>query len=134
VKDIISSVIALLDKYPTITIDLDLDDLFISYNKATSIALIINELVTNCFKHAFKETDHGTITVQCKRIVNMVYLTVCDDGVGFSQDDVAASNSSLGLSIIRGIVQNDFKGSIEFINTDTNCTKISLSFDTLFND
>ena len=40
---------------PDVLITLDLDDIYIAYKKATFIALVINELVSNSFKYASPE-------------------------------------------------------------------------------
>jgi ABC-type sugar transport system ATPase subunit len=49
VKQIIEAIIGIMNDDSKVVIDLELDDIFIPYNKATSIALMINELVMNCF-------------------------------------------------------------------------------------
>ena len=45
-----------------------MDNIFIPYNKATSIALIVNELINNCLKHAFPNKKLGLISVKCIKI------------------------------------------------------------------
>lgn|SRR5690625_2597277 len=134
VKEIIESVVQTLDIDPDITINLDLTDLFISYNKATSIALIVNELVTNCLKHAFTDIGHGQIIVSCKRREDNIILNVCDNGKGFPSKQKMKSSNSLGFSIIQGIVLNEFKGTLEIVEKTKNCILITLPFDTLFNE
>lgn len=114
VKQIIESIIGIIDNNPKVTIHFELDDIFIPYNKATSIALIINELVINCFKHAFSVDDIGTIVIKCKRIDNEIYLSVSDNGRGFPENFDMSKLSSLGLSIIQGIVKSDFQGQLTY--------------------
>lgn len=114
VKLIIESIISIINNNPKVTIELDLDDIFIPYNKATSIALIINELVINCFKHAFADDDIGMIVIKCKRLENTIYLSVQDNGNGFPENFDMSKSSSLGLSIIQGIVTSEFQGQMNF--------------------
>jgi two-component sensor histidine kinase len=80
----------------------DIDQISIPMNKALPLALIINELVTNSFKHAFKKTSKGNIKVKMKSFGNDLKLTVTDNGSGF-ETDVKAS-TSLGLEIIKDLV------------------------------
>lgn len=93
-----------------IKLELDIDNIFISYNKATSIALIINELINNCFDHAFPEDSNGLIKIKCKKQNEKILLEVTDDGIGIPEDFDLDRLDSLGLSIVRAIITNEFKG------------------------
>lgn len=106
-------------------IDLDMDNIFIPYNKATSIALIVNELINNCLKHAFPNKKSGLISVKCKRIQEFVLLSVEDDGVGIPPDFEIDNMNSLGLSIVSSIIEYEFKGKIEFISKEKG-TKVEI--------
>lgn len=114
VKQIIEAIINLINDNPKIFIHLDLDDIFIPYNKATSIALIINELVMNCFKHAFIGMESGMVTIQCKRFDDYIFLSVRDNGRGLPEDFDITKADSLGLTILQGIVASDFQGEMNF--------------------
>ncbi|MFD1780077.1 histidine kinase dimerization/phosphoacceptor domain -containing protein [Fredinandcohnia salidurans] len=120
VKLIIESIISIINNNPKVTIELDLDDIFIPYNKATSIALVINELVINCFKHAFADNDIGNIVIKCKRLENTIYLSVEDNGRGFPENFDISKSSSLGLSIIQGIITSEFQGQMDFDSKEGN--------------
>ncbi|MBO0999699.1 histidine kinase N-terminal domain-containing protein [Bacillus sp. SD075] len=71
-----------------------------------SVALVVNELIQNCVKHAFKEGMEGKITVCFQKEGPELNIQVRDDGIGYSQ----ASKPSLGLDIIRMTVENDLEG------------------------
>ncbi|MEW9678066.1 ATP-binding protein, partial [Lentibacillus sp. L22] len=103
---------------------LDLDDIFIAYNKATSIALVINELIINCFKHAFTNMDTGTIHIQCKNYYEHIFISVRDNGHGLPDDFDPTKVKSLGLSILHGIVTSEFQGEIRF--KSANGTKVEI--------
>ncbi|HEY0738933.1 MAG TPA: response regulator [Herpetosiphonaceae bacterium] len=55
---------------------------------ATPIAMITNELVTNCFKHAFPENRFGSIDLLYGIDDSAFFLEVVDDGVGMKTTDV----------------------------------------------
>ncbi|MDP1419556.1 sensor histidine kinase [Peribacillus simplex] len=71
-----------------------------------SVALVVNELIHNCVKHAFEEGTEGKITVCFQKDGPELEIQVRDDGIGYSQ----ALKPSLGLDIIRMTVENDLDG------------------------
>ena len=101
-----------------VSINLQLDDIFISYTKATSIALIINELISNCIKHAFtgKVTGSNIINVTCKKFNEFLMLLVEDNGRGIPKDFNMKNKDNCGVSIVTSIIEYEFKGNIEFIS------------------
>jgi two-component sensor histidine kinase len=54
----------------------------ISVNVAMPAGLVVNEIITNSFKHAFPEGRDGTIAVRCLRSGEHYHVVVEDDGVG----------------------------------------------------
>jgi PAS domain S-box-containing protein len=68
---------------------------------ATPCGLIINELVTNGFKHAFTDGRSGKITISLTRQDSEYQLMVRDDGVGFAPDLDWRNSPSLGLRLVR---------------------------------
>jgi ribose transport system ATP-binding protein len=132
VKKIIEAIIDFMNNDSTININFDLDDIFIPYNKATSIALIINELVMNCFKHAFIDMDSGTINIQLKRLEQHIFLSVSDNGRGLPDNFNLNNIDSLGISILQGIVANDFQGEMNFVNINGTTVEIRLSTQKIF--
>jgi len=72
---------------------------------ATPLALIINELITNAFKHAFQQVDQPLLTIELTedKIDQTVSLKVSDNGKGINLS--AVSPSSFGLKLIRTFVQ-----------------------------
>lgn len=110
-----------------ITILLNIQSIFISYNKATAIALITNELINNCFEHAFPAGVRGTIEIDCERVSDHLLLDVIDNGVGLKDSFDLDCLDSLGLSITRSIVLNEFMGKMQITNrSDTHGTHVSI--------
>ena len=115
-KEIVEMVLQLAI-YPAsdkdIKVQLNLEDIFISYNKATTISLIINELVENCFEHAFLGLKKGTIWITCQKQGERIFLSIKDDGRGFPKEVKAENAQSLGMTIIYALVINDLRGEIQ---------------------
>lgn len=67
-------------------------------DKAGPVGLIVNELVTNSFKHAFKIQAHGEIAVTCnKKQDNKYLLTITDNGTGIPDKDHDSDRQGLQL-------------------------------------
>lgn len=71
-------------------------------DRAVSIGLIVNELVTNAAKHAFPDDREGRIMILFQRAGDAVELIVEDDGCGITDKP---RDGSLGHRLIAGFVQ-----------------------------
>jgi GAF domain-containing protein len=78
---------------------------------ATSLALVINELLQNALEHAFAGRAEGRVRILLGRTPEGTLVEVEDDGVGFSQ---TAPASRLGMDIVHTLVRDDLSGTIEF--------------------
>jgi len=64
----------------------DLEDMELDVDSAIPVGLIINELLTNSFKHAFPNERKGIINITCKHISeDRILLEVSDDGIGIEE-------------------------------------------------
>ncbi len=108
-----------------VTIAVEGDDLVLGADQATSVSLVVNELVSNALEHAFEGRPEGriTITVQTGNLYNTV--TVEDDGVGF--DPCRAPRNSLGLDIVEATVRDKLKGELR-ISSGAEGTKALFDF------
>ena len=115
IKDLMKKVVNHYTNMDTnLQIELEVEDIFVPYNKANSIALIINELVSNCLKHAFEDKDDDNIIrIYCKKNSVNVLLSIEDNGVGLSNDFDINKLKSSGLFIVSSIIQYEFKGQIQ---------------------
>ena len=77
---------------------------------ATSLSLVINELLQNALEHAFVGRAEGTVTIILGHTPDGVVVEVADDGVGLPE----AVPPSLGLEIVESLVRDDLQGQLEF--------------------
>jgi len=75
---------------------------------ATYIGLIINELVTNSYKYAFRDKESGEIDILFTKDKNKYRLIVEDNGIGFIED----IEKSLGLNLVYSLVKEQLNGKI----------------------
>lgn len=87
------------------------DPMAVSSDKATSIALVVNELLTNALEHGFQGRSRGTVTITLLRGRETSAITVEDDGGGFSPGE--KREESLGLDIISLIVRDKLGGKLQ---------------------
>ncbi len=80
-------------------------------NKAIPCGLILNELVSNCFKHAFPEKK-GEVSVEFSKRKGNHHLIIRDNGKGLPENIDIHKSQSFGLQIVRDLVEQ-LKGSIE---------------------
>jgi len=85
--------------------------------------LIVNEAVTNAFKHAFNHSENGEIKIELYDTETKYYLGIEDNGAGFSEQ----SKDSLGMSIIDTLATIQLEGTLNI--EKSNGTKIEINWD-----
>lgn len=80
----------------------DTDEIEFDINKAVPIGLILNELITNSFKHAQTNENQLEITVKFKNNNNRIELELSDNGPGITQEELE-SKDTLGLELIKSL-------------------------------
>jgi two-component sensor histidine kinase len=77
-------------------------DCLVSRDKVVSLALIVNELVTNASKYAHPAGVPGKVSVTCLRDANgNLVLEVADDGVGLPEGFDPETDGNVGLRLVR---------------------------------
>jgi two-component sensor histidine kinase/ligand-binding sensor domain-containing protein len=74
-------------------------------NKAIPSGLILNELISNCFEHAFPEEKEGVIEVTFKDNEDHYHLSVKDNGIGMPEGILGKKRSSLGLTLVQSLTE-----------------------------
>jgi len=95
----------------------DADPLFVTGNTATSLAVLLHELITNALKYAYPENQPGQIHVSLKRVKNGFEFRVRDSGVGLPANFDPGSSGSLGFKVITSTVRR-FGGTLAFNRLD----------------
>jgi PAS domain S-box-containing protein len=90
---------------PAITTRFDVEPIAIDIDRAVPASLILNELITNAMKHAFKGRTSGMLSVSVRRENGGVRLEVADDGVGGFPADGFQKGRTLGMTIVRNLVR-----------------------------
>ena len=86
-------------------------------NVAVPCALIINELLTNAHKYAFKGREEGQIEVSMNRKDDSYELVVRDNGVGFDKKLLEGEQKGLGLFLVQTLTQQ-IQGQLDVVIED----------------
>jgi two-component system, sensor histidine kinase PdtaS len=84
---------------------------------ATPLAMALTELLQNAAEHGFGPDARGTVVLRVERGPERLRVSVEDDGRGVSEDFVAETSPSLGLSIVRTLVA-ELGGSLRIARRD----------------
>jgi two-component sensor histidine kinase len=100
---------------------------YLSVSQAIPCALVLNELISNIFKHAFREKKQGTVRISISTPDPItVLIKVKDDGDGIPEGLDIHSQTGLGLKMARYLVSGQLKGEM-CVKNDSG-TEISIQF------
>lgn len=105
-----------------VTTEVETNDVFLAINTAVPCALIINELITNAFKHAFTGRTSGKISISFFRLADMYTLKISDNGKGLPKN---LKHTSMGMTLIEGLVRQ-LDGTIK--SKSKNGTAFTITF------
>lgn len=97
-----------------IVFDLQIEELDMSINQLIPVGLMLNELITNSFKHAFGE-EKGTISIKVKKADQKVWFSYRDNGKGVDTETLEGSNKSLGMTLV-DIQLQQLDATYQFLN------------------
>ena len=85
---------------------------------ASSVALVLNELVLNAMEHAFTGRKSGLIGLAVQEDADHWHLDFYDDGVGMPEGFADMPRKSLGLTIVQTLVEGDLGGTFAIENDE----------------
>ncbi|MGE5239634.1 MAG: sensor histidine kinase [Chloroflexota bacterium] len=109
---------AVLESYQlsseNISLQLDVESIYVSIDTATPCGLIINELMSNSLKHAFPGGRRGEISLILRqKAEGELDLRFSDNGVGLPRGFDLGNTRSLGLTLVKNLSEKQLKGTIE---------------------
>ncbi len=107
-----------------IELKIKVENIYLDIEKAIPCGLIVNELISNIFKHAFKGREEGLVSLNFSKR-EKYELSVQDNGVGMPSDLDMTNNNTLGLKLVDALV-SQLHGTVE-INRD-NGTQFLIKF------
>ncbi len=102
---------------PEIACTVEAEDILLAVDQAIPCALVINELLSNAFKHAFRGRDHGTIRISLHQRDGNIHIRIEDNGTGIPNDVDMYQTASLGMKLIRSLV-TQLEGTLAIESSD----------------
>ncbi|MGI0483881.1 PAS domain S-box protein [Pantanalinema rosaneae CENA516] len=84
----------------TVNLHFDLDSILLNIETITPCGLIISELVSNVFEHAFPDDRDKHLWLSAKKLDHCLSITVKDNGIGLPQDFNICNTESMGFQLI----------------------------------
>ena len=101
IEKLISSIVDATPSETDVQLSFECQSIDLNVVQAVPCSLIVNEVVTNILKHAFKNREKGNIVTSLLREGNKVTLSIRDDGIGLPDDFQKGKSNTLGLQIIK---------------------------------
>ncbi|MBZ2167100.1 PAS domain S-box protein [Methanobacterium spitsbergense] len=105
--------------------NIQIKNVFLDIDTATSCGLIINELILNSLKHAFPNGKDGMIQIEMYPKDECIEMIITDDGIGLPEILDFQNTYTLGLQLVKTLVY-EMNGKIELKNN--NGTKYKIKF------
>jgi len=119
----------LQDEKKNININIHADEVALNINQAIPCALILNEIITNAYKHGFRYRKSGNINIYLSKRDRKISIEVENDGAPLPSDFSLQSASTLGMTLIQTLSQQlDARLSVK------NEKKVSISFEFEYQD
>jgi len=108
-----------------VELNFDIEEVMMDINTMIPLGLILNELLSNCLKHAFPDGQSGKIDIGFHQDGHNYSLTVADNGIGFPPELDYKHTESLGLRLVN-ILADQIEGEMK-LKSD-NGTQVSIEF------
>lgn len=93
-----------------LSVTVDGENLQLPSRSATTLAVVVNELMQNSLEHAFAGRPSGQVSVTLAHSPEAVFVLVQDDGIGMPDDHMR----NLGLEIADTLVTEELQGELTF--------------------
>lgn len=127
VKDVLERIAnltlsSLVASHQQIEIQVIGESLALPSKHATSLTIVVNELLQNALEHGFMGRENGRIGISFGRSKEEIIILVWDDGVGF----IEGFNAGLGLEIVQTVIRDDLNGRVKFNSLSPRGTEVSI--------
>ncbi|MBN1501211.1 MAG: PAS domain S-box protein [Spirochaetes bacterium] len=110
-----------------ITMENNIDNIFMPVDIAIPCGLLINEITSNAFKHAFKDQNKGKIIINLSKTDNLYSIFISDNGSGISEELDISNSSTLGMKLIAAFIEQ-LNGKYEIIKNPGTSYKITFNY------
>ncbi len=99
-KKLVENISNTLQTSNEIELDVSCEPITLNINQAIPASLIVNEVITNAYKHAFRDKESGKISFDLTEKNDHIHIEISDNGIGINEKDME-EKGSLGLHLIQ---------------------------------
>jgi DNA-binding response OmpR family regulator len=96
-------------------------------HRGFAMALVLNELITNAFRHGFPQGRRGRLDICLEQTTDTIVLQVVDNGIGIASTQLPGKVVGSGRSIVNALVKDELDGSVDFA-ADEQGTTVTVAF------
>jgi len=97
-----------------IQLSITTEDIYLSVTQAIPCGLVINEIISNAYKHAFEDVEKGAISISMdNKMDQRIHLNINDNGTGIPDRIDIDRTETMGLKLIRNLVLMQLKGDLK---------------------
>ncbi len=100
-EDLTESIMNIFTENKKIALDIEIENITLNVKTLFPLGTILNELLTNSMKYAFKSREPGTIQIGLKKEKNEIILFVRDNGIGLPENFDVNQSPGFGMLLIR---------------------------------
>jgi two-component sensor histidine kinase len=100
-----------------VKVNTQIDELNLDVDTMIPLGLVLNELVSNSFKYAFRDGRNGELNVVLKEEQQHLFLKVSDNGTGYPEGMKVKEVKSFGMKMIRAFAQK-LKAKLDIYNNN----------------
>jgi two-component sensor histidine kinase len=93
------------------SVELDVDEIYIDNKNAVPLALLVNELLSNSFLHAFTNNESPKLCLSLKNTADGILLSLNDNGPGLPEGVDPNKGKTFGFKLI-GLFARQLKGKL----------------------
>ncbi|MFD0964149.1 histidine kinase dimerization/phosphoacceptor domain -containing protein [Pseudofulvibacter geojedonensis] len=124
IKSLINNISQVYSSKKNIQVDVETNNIYLDLDKAIPLGLILNELLTNSYKHAFVNRDSGIINIKLEEQNGQIIFNYKDNGIGVETTTLETLNS-LGMRLVKRL---SHQLNSEAILDGSNGLKVSITF------
>ncbi len=110
---LLTEIIRIFSSNKSIELVLDIDDLVLTPRYLSPMGIMLNELITNSMKYAFRSRSGGKIFVEAKQSNIGIYFSYSDDGPGYPDFTIIDKSNGFGFTLIR-LIAKQLRTDINF--------------------
>jgi PAS domain S-box-containing protein len=111
-----------------VSIDTFIDDVRVSTTHSFPIGIIVNELLANCYNHAFTNQETGAINLSVRfSDEKFIDIVLKDNGHGMPKNVLEGDSAGFGLKLVKAMV-TQYNGSLNIDNSNGTTIRITLNY------